>query len=228
MENKFLKLTNYVYKVLEFFPESDPLKNRAKDKALVIMENLILINETSGWASFQKEKVKTQLFEDIDILLGYLWIGKTQGWLNSSNCLIISNEYEKIKNGINPIVEIIPKMSSGPIIQHNFVETENLENDKKEAELSADSVRESAQKPVSDNIIDDKELSAKALARQKKIIEFLSNNGKAQVMDLQTILPDITKRTIRRDLDDLLAYGKIIRLGEFNQIFYKISEIGHN
>jgi len=44
MENKFLKLTNTVYKVLEFFPESDPLKNRAKDKALAIMEHLILIN----------------------------------------------------------------------------------------------------------------------------------------------------------------------------------------
>jgi hypothetical protein len=74
MEDKFLKLTNTVYKILEFFPESDPLKNRAKDKVLVIMEHLVLINETSGWASFQKEKIKVQLLEDIDILLGYLWI----------------------------------------------------------------------------------------------------------------------------------------------------------
>ena len=42
-------------------------------------------------------------------------------------------------------------------------------------------------------------------------------------MDLQTILPDITKRTIRRDLDELLESGKITRLGDFNQVFYKIS-----
>ena len=97
MEDKFLKLTNTVYRLLEFFPESDPLKNRAKDKALSIMENLILADETSGWASFKKEKDKEMISEDIDILLGYLWIGKTQGWLNSVNCLIISNEYEKIK-----------------------------------------------------------------------------------------------------------------------------------
>jgi hypothetical protein len=77
MEEYFIRLTNSVYKILEFFPESDPLKNRAKDKALEIMEKPTL--------------------EDIDMLLGYLWIAKTQGWLSSSNCLIISNEYEKIR-----------------------------------------------------------------------------------------------------------------------------------
>jgi predicted HTH transcriptional regulator len=73
---------------------------------------------------------------------------------------------------------------------------------------------------VSDNT---EPATAKTSVRQEKILEFLNNNGKAQVMDLQTILPDITKRTIRRDLDELLESGKIIRLGEFNQVFYKIA-----
>jgi DeoR/GlpR family transcriptional regulator of sugar metabolism len=41
-------------------------------------------------------------------------------------------------------------------------------------------------------------------------------------MDLQKVLPNITKRTIRRDLDELLETGKIIRMGEFNRVFYKI------
>jgi len=57
--------------------------------------------------------------------------------------------------------------------------------------------------------------------RQKKILDFLQEHKKAQVMDLQTILPNITKRTIRRDLDELLKMGRIIRLGEFNQVFYR-------
>src|ERR1035437_6575710 len=106
MENNFIKLTNAVYKVLEFFPEVDPLKNRAKDKALIIMDNLVLINETSGWASFQKEKIKVQILEDIEMLLGYLWIGKSQNWLNSVNYLIIANEYEKIKQQLGPVLEL--------------------------------------------------------------------------------------------------------------------------
>jgi DeoR/GlpR family transcriptional regulator of sugar metabolism len=51
----------------------------------------------------------------------------------------------------------------------------------------------------------------------------LDKNKKAQVMDLQKVLPDITKRTIRRDLEDLLRASKIMRMGEFNQVFYKIA-----
>jgi len=228
MQDKFLKLTNTAYKVLEFFPESDPLKNRAKDKALAIMEHLILINENSGWMSFQKEKVKTQLLEDIDILLGYFWIGKSQGWLNSVNCLIIANEYEKIKKEIGPIIEPIieltqklPGIDNSIILQKSPPPPENMESQGTQmnsslvlnnTELQKEAFISGRQSPP----------PYEATARQEKILGFLTKNEKAQVMDLQTILPDITKRTIRRDLDELLKAGKIIRYGEFNQVFYKI------
>ena len=201
MEDKYLKLTNTVYKVLEFFPESDPLKHRAKDKALAIMEHLILVNDNSGWASFQKEKVKVRLLEDIDALLGYLWIGKAQGWLNSINCLIIANEYEKIRNGITPIVApIVPDKSpeghlDGPVTI-----------------------------PAQQVLVEEPKQDAKTVlnGRKGKILEFLNSHEKAQVMDLQTVLPDITKRTIRRDLDELLSTGKIDRTGDFNQVSYTL------
>ena len=219
MEEKFLKLTNTVYKALEFFPESDPLKYRAKDKALVIMENLVFINETSGWASFQKEKIKTQILEDIDILLGYLWIGKSQGWLNSVNCLIIANEYEKIKKEIGHVIEINLRL---PGI--DAVETKPIKPEERPDPVLDDTKVQKENAPDYFVISDSAEpTSAKASARQGKILEFLIKNEKAQVMDLQTILPDITKRTIRRDLDELLGAGKIIRLGDFNQIFYKLN-----
>ena len=239
MDNKFLKLTNTVYKVLEFFPESDPLKNRAKDKALSIMEHLVLINETSGWASFQKEKVKVQLLEDIDIFLGYLWIGKSQSWLNSVNCLIITNEYEKIKKEIGPIIEPImeltqklPGIDSSPT---NF-ELKEVADEKEmfSPKLTEDkSILQESIQTSAESVLDNTEAKEEEIPdcfvsnRQKKILEFLGKNEKAQVMDLQTILPDITKRTIRRDLDELLEAGKIARFGDFNQVFYKISEAGH-
>ena len=205
MEEKFLKLTNAVYKILEFFPESDPLKNRAKDRALAIMDNLVLVNETKrlqGWATlanaFNEEKVKVQISDDIDILLGYLWIAKTQGWLNSANYLIVSYEYEKIKKEIEPVVEPAKSAQTTP---------------KEPPELVLNSVE--ANKGLASN-------SFVISARQEKILEFLNNNEKGQVMDLQTVLPDVTKRTIRRDLDELLLAGKIARFGEFNQVFYKL------
>ena len=199
MQDKFLKLTNSVYKILEFFPESDPLKNRAKDRALAIMDNLVLINEISGWASFQKEKIRVHILEDIDMLLGYFWIAKSQGWMSSVNCLIIANEYEKIRNQIAPMIE--------PII---------------EPQIEPQTEPKVSPEPVLDNT-ESKAPSFSISDRQQKILEFLSKNEKAQVMDLQAILSDITKRTIRRDLDELLEAGKIARFGEFNQVFYKLA-----
>lgn len=172
MDEEFLKLTNAVYKVLEFFPELDPLKNRAKEKALAIMDN-------GG-------KNKANLLEDIDMLLGYLLIAKSQGWLSSVNFMIISNEYEKIKNQKEKI--------------------SNIKENPSERKISA---RKSP--PVYE-----------VTERQRKILDFLTKNEKGQVMDLQTILSNVTKRTIRRDLDELIEHGKITRFGEFNQVFYRI------
>jgi len=159
MKEDILKLTNIAYKILEFFPEADPLKNRAKDKALEIMSN------------------PDQ--ENIDILLGYFWIAKCQGWISDINYLIIYNEYEKLKE---------TKKSVGLVLNNTETKT-----------------------PVSF-----------FSGRKKTIVEFLEKNEKAQVMDLQKVLPKITKRTIRRDLDELLQSGRVARFGEFNQVFYKL------
>jgi len=181
MQDKILKLTNAVYKILEFFPESDPLKNKAKDKALAIMENP---NQ-----------------EDIDILLGYLWIAKTQGWLNSANYLIVLGEYEKIKKEI------------GPVVRHPSTSSVQAQKAPEPVLLITGTDEKSG--PIYN-------LSP----RQKRIIDFLASNEKAQVMDLQKTLPDVTKRTIRRDLDELLSAGKIARFGEFSQVFYRLSQMG--
>jgi len=194
MEEKFLKLTNAVYGILAFFPESDPLKNKAKEKVLAIMENLTLF--FSRQIIFAKDKLDIQrwLFEDIEILLNYLKVAESQGWINSVNYLIISNGYEKIKKEIGLSTDIGQKMPGALVAS-----------------------KESTEPALTEGDID-------FSARQNKILKFLEENGKAQVMDLQTILPDITKRTIRRDIDDLLEKGRIIRMGEFNQIFYKTKQ----
>src|SRR3989344_3664581 len=71
-----VKITNALYRVLDFLPEQDPLKNRAKEKALAILENVTLVSGTEGWTSLQKEKASAQLLDDIGILQNYLKIGK--------------------------------------------------------------------------------------------------------------------------------------------------------
>jgi len=207
MNENFLKLTNATYRLLEYFPESDPLKSRAKEKVLTIMESLVLIEA----GSFE---VKNKLLEDIEILLGYFKIGKNQGWVSQINYLIICNEYRKILHQ-NKFDE---KQAKKEVIVVLDTPTKTAEKTQERTQKSSESVLEKsgALKKEPHNFI-------KLSDRQQKIIEFLSDKEKAQVMDLQTILPTVTKRTIRRDLDELLSSGQIIRMGEFNQVFYRVS-----
>ncbi len=186
MEDNFVKLTNTVYTALEFFPESEPLKSKAKERALSIMEILSL-----GEAD---EKANAKLAEDIELLLNYLKLAQLQGWISNMNYLIIRNEYEKIK----PVAKAeVPAPVEKPLMRA-FIAPPPLQFKKPDIEFYLS-------------------------ARQQKILDFLRKNEQAQVGDLQAVLTDVTKRTIRRDLDNLLKMGRIVRAGEWNRVVYKIS-----
>lgn len=199
MKDDFVKLTNIVYKVLDYIPESDPLKNRAKDKALEMMEYLV---------ADDLEKINKQAVGDIDVLMGYIKIGRSQGWISDINGLIIANEYGKIRN------QIATRAISA---------SESTQN-KPPIVLAGEGVQKRDAPSV---FLHKKTLLKPAVnfsERQNKIIEFLNKNESAQVVDLQTVLPDVTKRTIRRDLDELLGLKRIHRFGEYNQVFYRLAK----
>ncbi len=209
MEDNFVKITNATYKVLDFFPNNDPLKNKAKEKVLAILENLTLISSTHGWMSLKtclltgREKASAQLINDIEILETYLKLGKEQGWIGGVNFLILIKEYSRIKNQISST-----KRSTEIISNFQFPISNKMLNDKKEKiEIKNNETKK----------LDDYS------DRQRKILQILSEKEKVQVVDIIKEIPNITKRTIRRDLDDLLKKGEIIRIGEFNQSFYTIS-----
>ena len=204
MEENFVKIVNATYKLLDFFPDSDPLKNKAKEKALAVLEGLTLISSAEGWASLRKEKATAQLLDDIEILETYLKLGKYQGWIDNINFLIITKEYSSIRDRI-----YLPK---GPIRNNLEVISSVLDNKK---ELGSQSSHLGVE--VKDKIPEDYS------DRQRKILLMLSEKEKVQVSDIIKEIPNITKRTIRRDLDYLLKKGEIIRIGEFNQVFYQKS-----
>ena len=59
-------------------------------------------------------------------------------------------------------------------------------------------------------------------SRQQEILEFLKENGRAQVWQLKQVFPEVTKRTLRRDFERLLKQGVIERIGEKNATFYQL------
>ncbi|MBX4200978.1 DeoR family transcriptional regulator [Candidatus Parcubacteria bacterium] len=233
MVEDVVKITKAVYRVLDFLPENDPLKNKAKEKALAVLENSTVVfprpSEAFGVggsvpghqkpASAQgsggaKEKASAEALDNIEILLNYLAIGKHQGWISATNFLIFEKEYRQIKSRIP-----VPKgsMKKGLDILHGLPQEQAVVIDvPKEIDARARHTGVPSVEPG--------QLSQKAMARQDKILNMLGQREKAQVSDFIKELPDITKRTIRRDLDDLLKKGKVVRVGAWNQVFYQITK----
>jgi len=60
--------------------------------------------------------------------------------------------------------------------------------------------------------------------RKKKILEILQEKEQVQVWEINKIMPDVSKRTLRRDFAELLAQGLVQRIGEKNNTFYKIKK----
>lgn len=192
-----VKITHLVYRILDFLPENDPLKNRAKEKALAILENATLLLT-------KKEKARIEiLVADIEVLEQYLGVGKYQGWISAINFLIITKEYERIKNNL-------------------AIGLKTQEDPKKIRQVASSG---NHQLIVVDKPLEHEQLSNKALTRHAKILDILARRQKAQVSDLIKELPSITKRTVRRDLDDLLKRGRVVRAGAWNQVFYQIHPV---
>lgn len=205
-QSKYTELTDAIYRLLEFFPEQELLRQKTKEKALQILENLVLVCLPDG--SNQKGRIALQSIKDIEVLKSYLDLAKSRGWVESINLLIVFKEYDKIKEELRPIAELAQK---------GIIKEESDLGFKKNKQIT----------PV-DNIVNIPtrivNLEGVLTARQDKILEILNTQEKAQVADFQKALTSVTKRTIRRDLDDLLRKGKVNRIGEFNQVFYKINK----
>jgi predicted HTH transcriptional regulator len=58
--------------------------------------------------------------------------------------------------------------------------------------------------------------------RQAKILEILKEKEKIQVGQIKEFFPNVSKRTLRRDFQNLVKKGIIERIGQKNKTFYKL------
>ena len=64
--------------------------------------------------------------------------------------------------------------------------------------------------------------------RQQRILEILKEKGKVQVWEIKKVFPEVTKRTLRRDFEEMLNQGLIERMGERNNTFYQLKGRTYN
>jgi len=156
--------------------------------------NDILADLIGGQTSEKPSEVRPrQVLESLEILDGFFEVAKAQNWVQAVEVLRVQEEYNRIK------IEL-KKISRGQT-SAKLIEVRPLQGSLQGSGGGAGQVVNS---------------------RQQEILEFLKENGRAQVWQLKQVFPEVTKRTLRRDFERLLKQGVIERIGEKNATFYQL------
>jgi len=200
----FIKLTFAVVKVLDVSLGDKELKRQIQESAEDILADILVIGEESPIASHQKYKVASRSQERIDALRQRLREAKMQKIVSQGSFIVLEREYLRTQAWIAGVMLSLPK------------------ENKREGIGSIESEESSVKEPKKENIVSLVKKPNKISDRQKRILEILKGKDKAQVWELQKIFPQVTKRTLRRDLDDLLQQNMVMRTGEWNSVSYHI------
>lgn len=199
----FVKLTQAVYRTTDQFPEEEPLKIKIRDKANEILTDLVLNDPNT----------KEQTLKAIEVLESYFEVASFQNWVNPLNFIILEQEYDKIR---------------GELKQNNneLINKAKIKDQTKKSDNLALTIRENQQSIVQEVGFQAPakvaEKSSKHSERHQKILEFLKEKGQAQVWEIKQALPNVSKRTIRRDFEYLVDQNLVERMGERNNTFYKV------
>lgn len=133
--------------------------------------------------------------QQFEVLDGFFEVAKAQTWVTPQKILNLQEEYSNVRKEI-----AVEKQETEK--QENVIELPQAETEVSE-KLSR----------IDDGVMN---------GRQKIILDFLREKGQAQVGQLTDVLPEVTKRTLRRDFRDLLRQGLVERIGERNATYYRL------
>ena len=198
--NFFVRLAFATHRVVDALPQEEQIVQEIREAANTILADLILLTDKEAVRVEKKRDLLFGLERQIDILLVYLGRAKKEGWVNPENFSVLEEEYGKIRD----LLEIFEDVPRPQTVKEPFDKLRVKEPPKLE---------KSEENPETED-------RASLTQRQKRIVEFLRVKENAQVWELQKVLPEVTKRTLRRDLDELLQKNLVERKGEWNAVSY--------
>ena len=243
MNKDFLiELTKNLYRLTLLFPKKEPLRYKMRELADDTLADLIKLSSEVCPPAIEEKLTEVGPLSDLEVLDSFFEVIKEQNWVSIFDILAIQKEYanlreelerRKVENSLSeatlPLIPVIApvaaisagaapaelkgdedKSSSSPFAVarvNNFVLHQALHSRAKVE------MRTSFSSPLDSEGMNE---------RQEKIMVFLREQGRAQVWQVKQILPEVTKRTLRRDFDCLLKKGVIERGGERNNTFYQI------
>ena len=203
MDKDFLiQLTNNLYRLTLLFPKKEPLRYKMRELADEILAHCL----TPG----VKHNKHNSVVGDLEVLDGFFEVAKEQNWVSPEEILKLQENYSKLKEEFKTETDSERTLTL-PLSEEKEAKDEFIM-------LPAE---ENSSIPELQRRVEKNECSSIS-ERQEKILAFLKEQGRAQVWQIKQVLPEVTKRTLRRDFENLLKKKLVERTGERNNTFYQI------
>jgi len=141
------------------------------------------------------------LSAELEVLDSYFEVVKKQSWVKSEEILNLQKEYSNLRE----------RSKKTEINTDNLVEIQPRLGKEDKSSFSPFAAARVIEEPV-----------LGVSSRQEKILGVLKEKGRAQVWEIKQIFPQVSKRTIRRDFENLFKNGIVERIGERNDTFYRL------
>lgn len=211
----FVRLTLATHKVAGILPKQDVLRAQLQDCANKLLANLVLLAGENSITSEQRRSIAPKAIKDLGTLVAYLNYAKRTSQVNPGNFLVLEKEYSKVGDFLRQLHEDAVRQNSAQVSERTAEPSVPRPN------LGTPRFGLGKQAPVISSRGKTTSSKGELSGRQTRILELMRNKDKVQVWELQKVLPEVTKRTLRRDLDDLLGKELIVRQGQWNEVFYQ-------
>ncbi|MDD5013083.1 MAG: hypothetical protein PHI45_02670 [Candidatus Pacebacteria bacterium] len=193
---EIIKLTNAVYKVTDLFPPREPLKMAIRKEALNILFFSVLFLKDFN------PKNKEDSLASIKIIETCFKVSRKQNWINEKNFEILEREYAKVGEFLKEKISI-----------------------KKESVSKKPAVEKQPKKEPEKFEISNKSIEYEKLSDiQLKLLEVLQNKGQLRPFEINTYFPQLSPRSVRRELKELREKNIINSTGGGKSTFYEINE----
>ncbi|MDD5568921.1 MAG: hypothetical protein PHG23_00670 [Candidatus Pacebacteria bacterium] len=247
IEEELIKLTNALYKVTGLFPGQEPLRFAVRKQALEVLSFYISANKYKA----RRQEFLEKGVVNISLLMDYFGIAKEQNWLDNRNFAVLEKEYTGVKNFFKSEIAKI-KSDKKEAAAETAVKIakpkhakpeEKIIPEKNEKEIIIGEAGNNGVSPMLQEIVisesKENENETVAVAKdfnadidyenltniQLRVLELLQNKGQLKPQEISKHFPDVTSRSIRRELQGLKERNIINAIGLGRAVSYKINQI---
>jgi len=147
------------------------------------------------------------LFENLDAIIMYLEVAEKEAMQENIYIPVVIKEYQQMQIEAQNLMKQEPQATQK---KHN-----TAHNTSRASMAGASNTRKRIVAVPGGEFLKQ---------RHKKIIEILQKQESAQIKDFKEVMPEVTKRTLRRDVDELLEKKLIERKGSRNSTIYVLKK----